>query len=97
MSQFDVHRLAEGLVINCQSDLLEQIDSRFVVPLVPRSEAPQVAARLNPVFEIDGQDYVMLTQAAAAVRRRELGAVVASLAECSFEVTGAFDVLVSGV
>ena len=74
MPQFDIHRLADGLVINCQSDLLEQIDSRFVVPLVPRMDAPKVAARLNPVFEIDGKDYVMLTQAATAVRRRELGA-----------------------
>ena len=39
----------------------------------------------------------MLTQAASAVRLRELGAVVASLADRSFEVTGALDVLLSGV
>lgn len=39
----------------------------------------------------------MLTQAAAAVRRRELGAVVESLAERSFEITGALDVLIGGV
>jgi hypothetical protein len=39
----------------------------------------------------------MLTQAAAAVRPRDLGAVVGSLAERSFEITGALDVLVSGV
>jgi toxin CcdB len=97
MSQFDVYRLGEGLVLNCQSDLLEQIDSRFVVPLVPRAEAPKIGQRLNPVFEIDGREYVMLTQAAAAVRRRELGAVVASLAERSFQITDALDVLLSGV
>lgn len=97
MPQFDVYRLADGLVVNCQSDLLEEIDSRFVVPLVPLTEAPKVAARLNPVFEVNGKDYVMLTQAAAAVRRRELGAVVAFLAQHSFEITGALDVLISGV
>jgi hypothetical protein len=39
----------------------------------------------------------MLTQTAAAVRTRELGAVVGSLAERSFEITGALDVLISGV
>jgi toxin CcdB len=97
VAQFDVHRLADGLVLNCQSDLLDQIDSRFVVPLVPRADAPQVAQRLNPIFEIDGKEYVMLAQAAGAVRRRELGAVVASLAERGFEITGALDVLISGV
>ncbi|MEP7130344.1 MAG: CcdB family protein [Sphingomicrobium sp.] len=97
MAQFDVHRFANGLVVDCQSDLLDQIDSRFVVPLVPRSGAPKVAQRLNPVFEIGGGSYVMLTQAAGAVRRRQLGAVVGSLGARAFEITGALDVLVSGV
>jgi toxin CcdB len=59
--------------------------------------APKVAQRLNPIFQIDGQDYVMFTQAAAVVRRRELGAVVVSLAHRSIEITGAFDVLISGL
>jgi toxin CcdB len=97
VAQFDVHRFANGLVVDCQSDLLDQIDSRFVVPLVKQSDAPKVAQRLNPTFEIGGGSYVMLTQAASAVRRRELGPIVGSLAARAFEVTGALDVLVSGV
>ncbi len=39
----------------------------------------------------------MLTEAAAAVPVRELGEVVSSLADRSFEITGALDVLISGV
>jgi toxin CcdB len=98
MAQFDVHQFARGrLVVNCQSDLLDRLDTRFIVPLVERSEAPPIAHRLNPIFDIDGTEYVMLTQTAAAVRTRELGAVVGSLAERSFEITGALDVLISGV
>lgn len=97
MSQFDVHRLAAGLVIDCQSDLLSSLDSRFVAPLVLRADAPKIAQRLNPVFEIDGEHYVMLTQAAAAVRRRELGDVLVSLAQHSHEIMSALDVLTSGV
>jgi toxin CcdB len=97
MAQFDVHRLGQGFVIDCQTGLLDQLASRFVVPLIPRAEAQHVARRLNPVFEIDGAEYVMLTQAAAAVRCTELGAVVSSLADRSIEITGALDVLISGV
>ena len=97
MAQFDVHRLASGLVVDCQSSLLEAIDSRFVVPLVPVEGAPKAAQRLNPVFSIAGVTYVMLTQAAGAVRRNELGPMVTSLSEQSFEITGALDVLISGV
>lgn len=97
VAQFDVHRLGDRLIIDCQSDLLGQLDSRLVAPLVPVSVAPTIAQRLNPVFEIDDETYVMLTQAASAVRRRELGAVIGSLAERAFEITGALDVLISGV
>ena len=99
MAQFDVHRLANAsaLVVDCQSNLLDHIDSRFVVPLLPLAASPPPARRLNPVFEIDGEDYVMLTQAASAVRRRELGAIIASLDARRLEITNALDLLISGV
>jgi len=97
MAQFDVHRLGGGLVIDCQSDLLGHLASRLVVPLVLRTDAPAPAHRLNPVFEIDGEDHVMMTESAAAVRRQLLGPRVASFADRSFEITGALDVLISGV
>ena len=97
MAQFDVLRLGDGLVVDCQSDLLSQLNSRFVVPLVARTGAPKIAQRLNPVFVINGEEYVMVTQAAAAVRIGDLGRVVGSVADRSFEVTGALDVLISGV
>ncbi|MBT2133508.1 CcdB family protein [Croceibacterium sp. LX-88] len=99
MAQFQVHRLTAGktLVLDCQSDLLDPIDSRFVVPLIPLKDAPQPARKLNPVFSIGGEDYVMLTQAASAVHRRELGETVGSLAEHHIEIVGALNVLISGV
>ena len=99
MAQFDVHQLANrpALVVDCQSDLLDHIDSRFVVPLVPREQAPPPARRLNPMFHIDGVEYVMLTQSAAAVRRRELGRTVASLANRDHEIMNALDFLLTGV
>jgi len=73
------------------------METRFVVPVAPVVSAPRVAQRLNPIFTIQGKDCVLLTQAGAAVRRRELGPVLASLADCAFEITGALDVLISGV
>ena len=97
MAQFHVHQLSGGrLAIDCQADLLGHLASRFVVPLVALDKA-MPAKRLNPVFSIQGRDYVMLTEAAAAVSVRELGEVVASLADRSFEITGALDVLIGGV
>ena len=99
MAQFDVHRMTSGagLVVDCQSGLIEHLNTRLVVPLIPRSAAPTPAHRLNPVFEIGEREYVMVTQFAAAVERRELGDAIASLQHRSFEIVGALDVLVSGV
>lgn len=85
------------LVVDCQSDLLDHIDSRFVVPLLPASQSPMPAKRLNPQFELDGETYILLTQSASAVARRELGSVVASLAEHDREVLNALDFLLTGV
>jgi toxin CcdB len=99
MAQFDVHRLANGpnLVVDCQSHLHDHIDSRFVVPLVPKDDAPTAVRRLNPVFVIDGEEYVMVTQSAAAVARNRLGPVIESLADRGHEIVGALDVLITGV
>jgi toxin CcdB len=98
MAQFDVHALSKGrLAIDCQSDLLSHLESRLVVPLVPKDAAPTPALRLNPIFGIRGVEHVMLTQFSGAIDRRQLGDVVTSLAERSFEITDALDVLISGV
>ena len=98
MAQFDVHTLSKGrLAIDCQSDLLSHLESRLVVPLVPKGVAPRPARRLNPIFDIGGVEHVMLTQFAGAIDRRQLGEIVTSLADRSFEITDALDVLISGV
>jgi toxin CcdB len=97
--QFAVHQLRNrpGLVLDCQTDLLTHIETRFVVPLVAREEAPAPVRRLNPVFAIGGAEYVMLTQSAAAVRRSELGDEVASLAGHRHQIIEALDFLLTGV
>ena len=99
MSQFDVHRLKSGsaLVVDCQSDLLEHLSTRLVVPLIPREHGPPQVARLNPLLSLDGREFIMATQLAAAGLRSDLGEVIASPRDRSFDILGALDVLFSGV
>lgn len=42
------------------------LDTRTVIPLMPVDEAPKPANILNPLFEIGGKPYVMMTQYMAA-------------------------------
>jgi toxin CcdB len=99
MAQFEVYRLGGGpqLVVDCQSDLLDHIDTRFVVPLVPPEEAPPPVRRLNPLFEIGGRELVLLTQSAGAVRCSLLGRPIASLTHRDREIMNALDLLITGV
>jgi toxin CcdB len=97
LAQYDVHRLAGGLVLDCQHDLLAGLNTRVVVPLIPRDDAPTPANRFNPIFTIDGVDHVMNTQFAGADERRRLGEVVTALEDHAFQITDAFDILISGV
>jgi toxin CcdB len=98
MAKFDVYRLqsGNGFLLDCQADLLSDLNTRFVVPLLPVEEAPKPAARLNPVFDIQGESYVMVTQFAAAVPASELKIRIMSLGEQSFMIGNALDMLISG-
>jgi toxin CcdB len=97
MAQFDVYRLPDGpLVVDCQTDFLSYLKSRFVVPLLPPSLV-QASARLNPQFEIEGEVLHLFPQGAATVPAADLAVEVRSLASQSYIILNAIDLLVSGV
>ncbi|MFM2371310.1 MAG: CcdB-like toxin protein [Pseudomonadota bacterium] len=98
MAKFDVYSSKQGdtLLLDCQADLLEDLSTRFVVPLLPETEAPKSATRLNPVFTIADERYVMATQFAATVPLRELEKTVQSLIVEQDRISLALDMLISG-
>jgi toxin CcdB len=98
MARFDVYRQKGGgcHVLDCQADLLSDLNTRLVVPLLPIDEAPQPAVRLNPIFDVAGERVVMVTQFAASVPLRELGDVVQSLDPEQDAITAALDMLITG-
>ena len=98
MARFDVHRSRSGdaLMLNCQAELLDELQTRFVVPLMSPSDGPKGAGRLNPLLQIEGRGVVMYTQYAGSVPKSELGPVIASLADQDMAILGAIDMLVSG-
>lgn len=85
-----------GYLLDVQSDLLEDLNVRAVVPLLRQADAPVAASRLNPVFEIGGTAHVMMTQYIAAVPIRILSAPVGDLSARFDEVTSALDMLFHG-
>ncbi|MCP9481814.1 CcdB family protein [Shimia sp. CNT1-13L.2] len=98
MARFDVSPNPDGngYLLDVQSDLLEQLNTRVVVPLMPLGDAPEPAKRLNPVFTIDGTPHVMVTQFLAAVPTAQLPPPVVNVAERSGEVINALDMVFVG-
>lgn len=98
--QFDAHATARKprlLLLDCQSDLHKHLHTRLVVPLAPISSDLPAASRLHPVFDIEGERWIMLTTQATSVATRDLGPVRARLQSESFTITGAIDVLLTGI
>ena len=98
MARFDVYPSPNdvGFLLDVQTDLLDQLNTRIVVPLMPMAKAPQPAKRLNPSFDIGGDPYVTVTQFMAAVPAAMLKASVTNLADQADDITNALDMVFFG-
>ena len=53
MARFCVYSGPDGsLLLDCQADVLDHLNTRLVVPLISPDSAPIAAVRLNPAFQI---------------------------------------------
>ena len=86
-----------GLVIDCQSDLHDHLDSRLVIPLVPAAKAGIGMGRMHPSLVVNDAEFVLATQLATAVPKRELGLPIASLMPRRLDIIGAIEVLITGI
>ncbi|MET2832672.1 CcdB family protein [Mesorhizobium shangrilense] len=98
MARYDVYRNVggHGYLLDVQSDLLERLDTRVVVPLIPPDVAPVPARRLNPTFAIDGKDHVMVTQFLSALTASELPVPEGNLSRHHDDIVVALDMLLQG-
>ena len=81
-----------------QSDLLEDLGTRVVVPLYePAAIKDGIIERLTPSVEIDGAPYIAVTSELAGIPRKSLGVRVADLANHRHDIVAALDFLITGV
>lgn len=95
MAKGDICQFGDGYVVDVQSDLLSDLQTRVVVPLKPLAEYTIPADRLNPVIRITGDDWVLLPQFIATVGLAEIGEKVGEF-EDAFVLTNALDMVFHG-
>jgi len=85
------------LLVDVQSDLLETLNTRVVIPL---TKSPGLmkkpVSHLTPEISFDGDKYVLMTPQLAGISRTELGSVAGSLAEERQTILAALDFLLTG-
>lgn len=99
MARFDVHRDRQRpdlLLLAVQSDLLEGLRTRLVVPMFREAEFEGFLRNLHLRAVLTGESYVVATHLMAAIDRRQLGDRVGSLADRRFEIVAAIDFLLQG-
>jgi toxin CcdB len=97
MARFDVYVVAAGtLLVDVQTDYLDLLRTRLVIPLLAISDAPIPARKLNPVLLIEGEPYVLQTHLLSAVSARILGTPIDNLDRYYDEITDAIGLIFNG-
>lgn len=104
MAQFDVYRnpnpngrATVPFVVVLQSDLLDQLPSRWVAPLKLSKSISQRVEGLMPEVEVEGKKFTIFMYESGAVPAQSLGNRISSLEVHRFELIRAIDILVSGI
>jgi toxin CcdB len=97
MARFDVHRNIRGrLLLNVQADILPELGTRVVVPLLHPNLLPAPLKRLHPVVRVDGEELILATHLMAAVPLRSLGRPLESLDSQYDTIKAAIDMAFNG-
>jgi toxin CcdB len=82
-----------------QSDLLEELGTRVVIPLTPASATAKRLAMqtLTPLCTVEGKHYLIVTPQLAGIATKELGAPIADLSSDRPAIVAALDLLFTGI
>ncbi|WP_373088892.1 CcdB family protein [Zhongshania sp.] len=104
MKQFDLYENTDPdsrgtypFFVDVQTGLLEQLNSRVVIPIAPATNAKLFPANLCPIFEIDNKQYALLTHQITTVSASFLARRQGSLLLNREQIIAALDFLLMGI
>ena len=85
-------------LLDIQSNLLSDIRTTVVVPLMPeRIAGPHTISKLNPMVRIKNEQFAVMTQNLAGIDRKILGDPVGDLTHYRSDVFAAIDFVLTGI
>ncbi len=99
MAQFDVYRLPnlQGYAVEVQHSQFADMKTRVVVPLMEPAGLSGGFSRLNPKFQLLGQELLLMPQLTTAITSSSLEKPVANLSDHRDQIIAAMDMLVTGI
>ena len=87
------------MLLDVQSDLLEDLGTRVVIPMAPATGVVKRSAMqtLTPLCLVDDKEYVLVTPQLAGIAAKELGPAVSDLASERASIIAALDLLLTGI
>jgi len=84
--------------VDVQNNLLSDLNSRLVIPLTPLKKVNEkVAQKLCPAINIDGDEFVLVTNQMTTVPKSTLKSEVDSLEQYRHQIIDAIDMLITGI
>lgn len=84
--------------VDVQNNLLSDLNSRLVIPLTPSTKVNEkVAQKLCHTINIDGDEFVLVTNQMTTVPESLLKSEVDSLEQYRYQIIDAIDMLITGI
>lgn len=98
MARFHVHRMREddALVLDLQADLLDDVETCVVAPLVLAKTVQARIAKLSPTISFEGREYIVWVPQMTAVPRKLLSVPLADVSDRRDAIVAATDFLFQG-
>jgi len=104
MAQFDVYENQNQktqehypYLLDVQDEILDILNTRVVIPLMPSATSPRPMDKLNPVFDIDGIRFIASAPELAGIPKSMLGQPVMNITSERGAMIAALDFLFMGI
>jgi toxin CcdB len=105
MTQYHAHKNRDAasqkvypFVLEVQSGLLQDLATRVVLPMRKLKDYPsKPISRLNPIFKMDGVDYIVLAQQISVMPSKAIGNSHADFSNQQHLIVDAVDCVLSGL
>ncbi|HHR5911079.1 TPA: CcdB family protein [Providencia alcalifaciens] len=84
-------------LLDVQSNIIDDLTTRLIIPLFDtRHLQTSLPIRLNPIIDIEGQPFVLMTHLMSAISKSMLGKEIICIEYQRDKIKSAIDLLVNG-